>query len=86
MYNFSPTMNKCLIDKSIIVLFRQLSPCSTRYKSRTGLQYPALVFDPRNLLSACPHRQFHTLPGLLDSRAALSNFYPIACVQCRAAV
>ena len=20
-------------------------------------------------LSACPHRQFHTLPGLLDSRA-----------------
>ena len=29
-------------------------------------------------LSACPHRQFHTLPGLLDSRAALSNSYPNA--------
>ena len=33
---------------------------------------------PGDLLSACPHRQFHTLPGLLDSRAALPNFYPNA--------
>ena len=31
-----------------------------------------------DLLSACPHRQFHTLPGLLDSWAALSNSYPNA--------
>ena len=30
------------------------------------------------LFSACPHRQFHTLSGLLDSRAALSNSYPNA--------
>ena len=29
---------------------------------------------PGDLLSACPHRQFHTLPGLLDSRAALSDY------------
>ena len=35
---------------------------------------------PGDLLSACPHRQFHTLPGLLDSWAALSNSYPNACV------
>ena len=33
---------------------------------------------PGDLLSACPHKQFHTLPGLLDSRAALSNSYPNA--------
>ena len=33
---------------------------------------------PGDLLSACPHRQFHTLPGLLDSRAALPNSYPNA--------
>ena len=33
---------------------------------------------PGDLLSACPHRQFHTLPGLLDSRAALSDSYPNA--------
>ena len=26
-----------------------------------------------DLLSSCLHRQFHTLPGLLDSRAALSD-------------
>ena len=33
---------------------------------------------PGDLLSAFPHRQFHTLPGLLDSWAALSNSYPNA--------
>ena len=31
-----------------------------------------------DLFSACPHRQFHTLSGLLDSRAALQNAYPNA--------
>ena len=36
---------------------------------------------PGYLLSACPHRQFHTLRGLLDSRVALSNSYPNACVS-----
>ena len=33
---------------------------------------------PGDILSACPHRQCHTLPGLLDSRAALSNSFPNA--------
>ena len=33
---------------------------------------------PGDLLSACSHRQFQTLPGLLDSRAALPNSYPSA--------
>ena len=41
---------------------------------------------PGDLLSAFPHRQFHTLPGLLDSRVALPNSYPNACVPCREAV
>ena len=36
-------------------------------------------------LSARPHRQFHTLPGLLYCRAALSNSYPNAYVQCKEA-
>ena len=31
-----------------------------------------------DLLSVCPDRQFHTLPGLLDSRTALPNSYPDA--------
>ena len=35
---------------------------------------------PGDLLSACPHRQFNTLPGLLDSWAALPNSNPIACM------
>ena len=33
---------------------------------------------PGDLLSAFPHREFHTLPGLLDSRVALPNSYPNA--------
>ena len=33
---------------------------------------------PGDLLSAFPHRQFNTLPGLLDSRAALPNSNPNA--------
>ena len=41
---------------------------------------------PGDLLSACPHRQFHTLPGLLDSRAAPSNPYPNSCVPSREAI
>ena len=35
---------------------------------------------PWYLLSAFPHRQFHTLPGLLDSWAALPNSKPNACM------
>ena len=35
---------------------------------------------PGDLFSAFPHRQFHTLPGLLDSWAALPNSYPNACM------
>ena len=35
---------------------------------------------PGDLLSACPHRQFYTLPGLLDSWAALPNSNPNACM------
>ena len=35
---------------------------------------------PGDLLSAFPHRQFHTLPGLLESWAALPNPNPNACV------
>ena len=33
-----------------------------------------------DLLSAFPHRQFHTLPGFLDSWAALPNSNPNACM------
>ena len=39
-----------------------------------------LLMIPGDLLSAFPHRQFHTLPSLLDSQAALLNSYPNACV------
>ena len=35
---------------------------------------------PGDLLSAFPHKQFNTLPGLLDSWAALPNSNPNACV------
>ena len=35
---------------------------------------------PGDLLSAFTHRQLHTLPGLLDSWAALPNSNPNACM------
>ena len=35
---------------------------------------------PGDLLSAFSHRQFHTLPGLIDKWAALPNSNPNACV------
>ena len=46
----------------------------------TGYDTLLLRMIPGDLLSAFPHRQFHTLPGLLDSWAALPNSYPNACM------
>ena len=51
-----------------------------------GCNTPLLRLIPGESLITCPHRRFHTLTGHLDSRAALSNSYPNACVQCREAV
>ena len=54
------------------------------FKNRTGLGWfvkaplPCLRLIPGDLLSACPYRQFLTLPGLLDSRTARSDSYPNA--------
>ena len=42
----------------------------------TGYVTLLLRMIPGDLLSAFPYRQFHTLPGLLDSWAALPNSYP----------
>ena len=58
--------------------FRIYGLCSTRYKPGTAMRCPTLAIDPRR--SACPHGQFHTLHSLLDSWAALINFYPNVCV------
>ena len=44
----------------------------------TGYDTLLLRMIPGDLLSAFPHRQFHTLPGHLDSWAALPNTYPNA--------
>ena len=57
------------------------STCSTiKIDRNPGPGYDTLLLRliPGDPLSACPHRQFHTLPGLLDSRAALPNSYPNA--------
>ena len=45
-----------------------------------GYHYDTLLLRiiPGDILSTCHHRQFHTLPGLLDSRVALPNSYPNA--------
>ena len=41
---------------------------------------------PGDMYSACPYGQFFTLPGLLDSWAALQNSYPKAYVPSREAI
>ena len=52
-----------------------------------GLGYNTLLFRLiPDLLSACPHKQFHTLPSLSNLRAALSNWYSNACVSSKKAV
>ena len=43
-----------------------------------GYKTLLLRLIPGDLLSICPHRQFHTLPGLLDNRATLPNSNPNA--------
>ena len=46
------------------------------------MRYDTLLLRmiPGDLLSAFPHRQFHTLTGLLDSWTALPNSNPNACM------
>ena len=64
------------------------SKCHVALDRNLGSGYNTILLRliTGDLLCACPHRQFHTLPGLLDSRAALSNSYPNACVPIREAV
>ena len=63
---------KCFFDnEGLVALDRNPGP---------GYDTLLLRMIPGDLLSAFPHRQFHTLPGLLDSWAALPNSYPNACM------
>ena len=60
---------ECFFDsEGHVALDRYLGP---------GYNTLLLRIIPGYLFSACPHRQFHTLPGLLDSRVALSNSYTL---------
>ena len=81
-------IRKCYIKKfarNCLVWFNPLecffySEGHVALDGNPGPGYDTLLLRlvPGDLLSACPHRQFHTLPGLLDSRAALPNSYPNA--------
>ena len=46
----------------------------------SGYDTPLLRLIQGEVKSERPHRHFHTQPGLLGSRATLSNSYPNACV------
>ena len=78
------SFNGCLLKSfglvwSIIVLFWG-SEGHVALDRNPGPGYDTLLLwmIPGDLLSAFPHRQFHTLPGLLNSWAALPNSYPNA--------
>ena len=62
------------------MLFRQRGHVALDRNPGPGYDTLLLRMIPGDLLSAFPHRQFHTLPGLLDSWAALPNSYPNACM------
>ena len=66
--------------RSIIVFFGSEGHVALDRYLGPGYNTLLLWLVPADLLSACPHRQFHTLPGLLDSQTALSNSYPNACI------
>ena len=66
--------------KSIIVLFGSEGHVALDRNLGPGYDTLLLQMIPGDLLSAFPHRQFHTLPGLLDSWAALQNSNPNACM------
>ena len=54
--------------------------------AESGYNTLLLQLVPGDLVSACPHRQFLTLPDLLKSRAAMSNSSRNTCVPHRDAV
>ena len=74
-------------DRRVLVWFNPLycffgSEGHVALDRNPGPGYDTLLLRmiPGDLLSAFPHRQFHTLPGLLDSWAALPNSNPNACM------
>ena len=75
-----------MIDLSIIIVLFGIGGHVALDRNR-GPGYNSLLLRliPGDLLNACPHRQFHTLPSLLDSWAALSNSDPNKCVPNREA-
>ena len=81
------SMKKKQVPKMVLVWFNLLkcffgSEGHVALDRNLGPRYDTLLLRmiPGDLLSAFPHRQFHTLPGLLDSWAALPNSYPNACM------
>ena len=50
------------------------------------IHYLTFTCGHRRFYRAHPHRQFHTLPHLLNSQATLSNSYPNPCMPSREAV
>ena len=64
------------MDSSIIVgFFGSEGHVALERSPGQGYDTPFLQIIPGDLSSACSNRQFHTLPGLLDSQAAMSNSY-----------
>ena len=82
--NNNPSSPELLKDKSIRLFFSIKG--HEALDRNPGYNTLLLWLIPGDLFSACPHRQFNTLLGLLDSQVALPNSYPNACVPSREAV
>ena len=79
-------LNSIINDYSIIVFFGIKGHEALDRNQGPGYNTLLLRLIPGDLLSGCPHRQFHTQPGLSDRQTVLSNSYPNACVPSQEAV
>ena len=76
-----------VIDYSIRLLFQHRRPCSTREKSRTRIQYPTLVIDPRRSFKCMsPINSSTHYPVFKTVRLHCQTPTRTHCVPCREAV
>ena len=80
-------MMKIMRKYDILMVYSSIHKCFFGIEGRAaldrnpGLGYNTLLFRliPGDLYSACPHRQFCKLPGLLYSQAALHRILMPVC-------
>ena len=82
--NYFKFQNNLLIDKSIRMLFWHKRPCSTNRNLGSGYNTLLLRLILRDLYSAFPNKQFHTVTSLIYT--VRFHYQTHACMPSRKAV